>query len=376
MFNKISSREKIISNKENFYKDLFKLKSKLKIESFDKFINNSNEVFVSEGGLKVGPVFGYFNQKDNYLKSYKEIVADLMYSFNPFKINISKSNRLKENIQEMAMSIKPISLDIETKTKPNFLFNTEKDKTINPIGFKAKLTNISLNSNPKIPSKVDSVLNDNLKTIDMLEELDNYKFDNYYITKLFSASLLGKEKRFVSTRQSITAVDDLLGKKLISEIKHFEENVEIVLYKNEFLHNIFYIVFLPGSWEYEQFELWFKGSDWYNFGYNQEYEGYNGRKKYAKLQAGGYYAARLGVVEFLKNIKKQSKIIVIRLIKEDYNIPVGVWQVRENIRNAFKNKKKIFADKEELKNYLKKEIKEISFIRNSNILFQHKLIFK
>ena len=50
--------------------------------------------------------------------------------------------------------------------------------------------------------------------------------------------------------------------------------------------------------------------------------------------AGAYFAAKLGVVEYLSKIKKQSGVLVLREIRPEYAVPVGVWQVREGIRQA------------------------------------------
>ena len=65
------------------------------------------------------------------------------------------------------------------------------------------------------------------------------------------------------------------------------------------------------------------------------HEGYEGRTSYVEETAGAYYAARLGVLEHLKERGRQAKALVLREITDDYWAPVGVWQVREGVRNAF-----------------------------------------
>jgi hypothetical protein len=130
------------------------------------------------------------------------------------------------------------------------------DAVLNPIGFKAKLTKLDVIGNPKVPWQIDSVLEDKLKTTEMLQWFLHYGFDNYYVTRMFSAGLLGIDKRFVSTRQSITATDDLLTKIMLEEIRQNNENQKYLIYENEFLHNKFFVVLMPGKWEYEQYEAW------------------------------------------------------------------------------------------------------------------------
>jgi hypothetical protein len=51
--------------------------------------------------------------------------------------------------------------------------------------------------------------------------------------------------------------------------------------------------------------------------------------------AGAYYAARLGVLEHLVDRGRQAKCLVLREVTDAYWAPVGVWQVREGVRNAF-----------------------------------------
>ena len=52
--------------------------------------------------------------------------------------------------------------------------------------------------------------------------------------------------------------------------------------------------------------------------------------------AGAYFAAKLGVVEYLAEKKIQAAVLVLREIRPEYAVPVGVWQIREAIRAALK----------------------------------------
>ena len=54
---------------------------------------------------------------------------------------------------------------------------------------------------------------------------------------------------------------------------------------------------LPYVWGYELFET----DD--SKGYTHDYEKYDGMKHYAYECVGGYYASRLGVLEYLNKIK-------------------------------------------------------------------------
>jgi hypothetical protein len=65
------------------------------------------------------------------------------------------------------------------------------------------------------------------------------------------------------------------------------------------------------------------------------HEGYEGRTGYVEETAGAYYASRLAVLEHLESVGRQAKCLVLREVSDDYWAPVGVWQIRESVRNAF-----------------------------------------
>ena len=49
---------------------------------------------------------------------------------------------------------------------------------------------------------------------------------------------------------------------------------------------------------------------------------------------GCYYSGRLAVLEHLTRVRRQARVFIIREAYPEYILPVGVWQVRENVRNA------------------------------------------
>jgi hypothetical protein len=95
----------------------------------------------------------------------------------------------------------------------------------------------------------------------------------------------------------------------------------------------------PNSWQYELIEAWYPNTTWNPLGKKivmfGDHEYYNGKSKYASI-GGCYYAARLAVSEKLKKEKRQAGAIVLREIHPGYIMPVGVWNVRENVRLALK----------------------------------------
>ena len=198
------------------------------------------------------------------------------------------------------------------------------------------------------------------------------------MSKILSVGVLGlkKNKKLVPTRWSITATDDTLGKKLLEQIRDYKwiENYE--LFFGEFMGNCYLILFFPNVWSYELFELYLPGSSWnpsQEVKASTDYESYSGRKTYASNTAGGYYATRLPILEYLNKIKRQASVLVIRIETPSYWTALGVWVVRESVRKALKRKMK-FDSREELVENAKKIGKIKYGFDNSDILRRSRLL--
>jgi len=117
----------------------------------------------------------------------------------------------------------------------------------------------------------------------------------------------------------------------------------------------------PDVWSYELFEAYAPRASWNvtsSLQFMTDYEGYDGRKTYAENCAGGYYAARLPILEKLKEMKRQSNVLCIRFITGEYTTPLGVWVVREACRKAMENKPLNFSSKELMLEYARKLIRK------------------
>ena len=138
----------------------------------------------------------------------------------------------------------------------------------------------------------------------------------------------------------------MLADDLIKNIRLEREIDEYWVFSNEFLGNHFEILLMPKPFSFEMFEAWFPKSLWVKKGMpviQQEYEFSFGRKTYAEKEAGAYYAAKFAIAEFLCKIKRQASAMIIREIYPEYAIPVGVWEIRENIRKALMNRPRKFS---------------------------------
>ena len=150
-----------------------------------------------------------------------------------------------------------------------------------------------------------------------------------------------------------TAVDDTLGKDIIKEIKDYNAVSGYQAYFGRHLGNYFLVLLFPEVWSYELFEMLVTSTE-----FTTDVEGYNGRASYAEETAGGYYAARIAILERLKHEKRQAFALTLRFITGDYWAPLGVWVVREAVRNAMRQKPIEFSSKELMLEYAKKLAKK------------------
>jgi len=256
-----------------------------------------------------------------------------------------------QSIQELTMSRAPVQVEVSLFKKP-VLKNSFND-IVAPMGPEAPLKKLSLSENPKIHKKVDYLTSDiDVKSQTAIMELYHAGLPVSYLYKILSAGTLGvqKSRRLVPTRFAITAVDDVVSKELIQEIKDYNEVNEIQLFKSSYLDNSFFVLLIPHSWAFEQLECWLPKGIWTekadSYHIIQDHEFYSGRKRYADNVTGAYYSARLAVLEHLKEEKRQAAVIVFREIGQEYGIPLGVWVIRETVRDAMKRKPLTFFNLE------------------------------
>lgn len=266
------------------------------------------------------------------------------------------NKRFIEIAREIAIASKPVDIEIELKNKLNL--GRSKDRILTPHGMRAGLKKAKIVSNVKVDRKLDSLINDDVKASEGIEYLYKSRFSEYSLSKILSVGVLGmrKNRRLVPTRWSITATDDIIGKNLLNKVRDCKWTEDYELFFGEFLGNCYLIMLFPGVWSYELFEIYLPKSSWNpsdEIKASTDYEGYAGRKTYASSTVGGYYAARLPIIEYLNNMKRQASVLVIRIETPSYWAALGVWVVRESVKKAMKKKMK-FDSKEELTESMKK----------------------
>jgi hypothetical protein len=153
------------------------------------------------------------------------------------------------------------------------------------------------------------------------------------IQKALSAGALGtgRRRRLVPTRWSITACDSSLGNHFLAHVQQHPLLDTVRVHEFSSLHNTYAVILLPTPWQYEWMEafLHVMGREELLFA---DHEGFLGKKEYSSV-GGCFYSCRMAVLEALAREGRQAGAIILREARQGY-VPLGVFNVRENVRQA------------------------------------------
>ncbi len=317
-------------------------------------------VFVGRFGypyVQIGPLTPTFHGNTQILdspeqwfgKSMDEIIgyrSQLIRGMTPVNVRKPwKAGRLLDKTRELSLAEHYVETEMRLTRKPTKRFYMNDD--VQPIGPTAPLEDVDIGYIRWNRHMEKCHCDGDLKAAPATVKLFKEGLTVSSITKAFSMGSFGVEKnrRLVPTRWSITAVDDLLGKHLTSRIKDYPLVNHYEVYESNYLGNRFEILLVPDAWAYEAYEAWYPRTLWNpseeEVAIVTDWEPYKGRSKYASM-GGCYYAGKLAVLEHLESERRQAKVFIFREAYPDYILPVGVWQVRENCRNAMSQPPRVY----------------------------------
>lgn len=257
-------------------------------------------------------------------------------------------NRLVGKLQEISLAQNSVESEAQFRYKPKgFTFNEEHQ----PFGPSAPLDKFDI-GNVKWEQHLEKVYYDtDLKAADAVAGLYAEGVLFSQIQKAFSTGTmgLGKNRRLVPTRWSITAVDSALASHLYEHVKYYDLIDTYEVYEFSSLNNYYAVLLLPTPWQYEWLEAFIHimGSEEMVFGDREQWKP---KKEYSSV-GGCYYSCKFAVLEALEKKKRQAGAIVLREAYEGY-VPLGVFNVRENVRNALRQPHREFSSFRDSLNYI------------------------
>ncbi len=266
-------------------------------------------------------------------KSLEEIVNFRLSLIRGIKnIPINEPNgRYIENLHEVAMSSRPIDSELHFYKNPKPVASIDGESA--PFGPVGEVTSAKFSSTSSDKSIQRAYYDHDLKAQDAVVSLYNRGIEISKIQKCFSVGMFGKKRKLVPTKWSITATDSIIAESLVSEILEFDLIDSCRVFSHDHLGNLFSVVLFPHRWLFENQEAWHTGN---GIGFGSDIEDAKGID-HPPVTAGAFFAAKLGVAEYLLEKKCQASALVLREIRPEYAVPVGVWQIREAIRSAMKN---------------------------------------
>lgn len=249
--------------------------------------------------------------------------------------------RTLQQLQELSMAARPVDSELRLSKAPRKVLTLSEDTQ--PFGPSAPMERLTT-SNVSVERKIEKPYYDrDLKAAEAVFAL--YR-DGIMVTRIqraLSVGMFGEgaRRRLVPTRWSITAVDSAISARLIEKVKGFQTIDEYRVYGYSVYDNQYVAILLPEPWRFEWIEAWFPNTTWNQFTKEPyvigDYEEYFGRRTYARV-GGCYYSTRLAVTEALEKERRQAAAIVLRETYPGYIMPLGVWNVRESIRELMRQR--------------------------------------
>jgi len=238
--------------------------------------------------------------------------------------------RFVEQLQEISLSATSVESEVGFCTAPS---GTTFSEEHTPFGPSAEIERFETTGG-RWHRNLESVFYDtDLPAADAVMDLHKQGVPFSNIQKAFSVGTMGRSKgrHLVPTRWSITACDSTIADRLLTEVK---KNSVIDTWRvHEFssLHNNYAVLLMPTGWQYEWSEAFLRvlGNEELVF---SDHEGRKKKTEYSPL-GGCYYSCKMAVLEALARQGEQAGAIILREAHKGY-VPMGVFNVRENVRNA------------------------------------------
>ena len=275
-------------------------------------------------------------------------------------------NPFVEKLQDISLASKSIDSEATFGSKPvGASFNEE----ITPHGPSAIIEKFDIDAVRWDKQLEKSFYDTDLKARDAVMNLHNKDVPFSAMQKAFSVGAFGlkKNRKLVPTRWSITACDSTIADSLLKEVRHYPIMDSHRVYEFSSLNNYYAIILTPAEWQYEWFEAFIKvlGGEEMMF---SDYETNSNKTEYSCV-GGCYYSAKMAVLDKLAKLKLQSGVIILREAYSGY-IPLGVFNVRENIKFAMNSDYKEFESLKEALVYCgtKLQIPISKYVKQSNLL--------
>ena len=249
-------------------------------------------------------------------------------------------NRFIEKLQEIALADGSIESEAVFTSEPRGVSLSEEHT---PFGPSAPLERFEIESGTWNRNLEKVYYDTDLSAADAVMNLHKERVPFSSIQKAFSVGTMGRDRgrHLVPTGWSITACDTMIADRLLTHVKKCPVIDTWRLHEFASLNNNYAVLLMPTSWQYEWSEAFLHvlGNEEYVF---SDYEGHTKKTVYSSV-GGCYYSSKMAVLEALAQQHKQAGAIILREALPGY-VPMGVFNVRENVRYAMQQPAQEFED--------------------------------
>ena len=269
-------------------------------------------------------------------RTQEEIIRDRLNLIRgTMLVNVTNINsRYVEKLQEVALSGNSVESETDFLRLPQGLSLSEEHT---PHGPSAPIERFEITESNWQRDLEKVYYDTDLPAKDAILDLHAENIPFSTIQKAFSTGTMGRKRkrRLVPTRWSITACDTAIADSLLARVKQCALLDTVRVHEFSSLNNRYAVILLPTAWQYEWTEAFLHvlGNEEYIF---SDHEGSGKKTTYSPL-GGCYYSCKMAVLETLFREQKQAGVIVLREALKGY-IPLGVFNVRENVRSAMLQK--------------------------------------
>lgn len=263
------------------------------------------------------------------------------------------NNPYVEKLQDISLASKSTDAEANFLKRPRGAQLSQESMPHGPSGILEKFDIDAVRWDKQLEK---SYYDTDLRATDAVMTLHNKNVPFSAVQKAFSVGAfgIGKNRKLVPTRWSITACDSALADKLLKEVRYNPIIDTYRVYENEALNNYYAIILTPTEWQYEWTEGFYKVENNEELVFS-DYETNEDKKEYSTV-GGCYYTSKMVVLDALNKMKLQSGLIVLREAYTGY-VPMGVFNVRENMREAMEKPYKEFEDLKSALVYVGKNFK-------------------
>ena len=262
-------------------------------------------------------------------------------------------NKVVQKVQEIALSKYSVSSEVGFKTRPKG-FSIDEDHQ--PFGPSAELEKFDIDPVRWDEQMEKAYYDTDLNATEAITGLYNSGVNFSQIQKALSTGSFGlkKNRKLVPTRWSITAADSALARYYFDQVRYNDLIEEYEIYEFSSLNNYYAVILIPTPWQYEWLEAFIHimGKEEHIF---SDYEQWKPKSQYSSV-GGCYYSAKFAVLEALARTKRQAGAVILREAYEGY-VPLGVFNVRENVRWAMKQQPRKVQKFRDALNYVSTKLK-------------------